>query len=109
MQWLVRSQDGKLLIPFDSVECVTVSGKHIVRNGGRVLGEYASEERCIEVLDEIQQSISRVRFVCLHGMTKEEFNELNGSIYKDGVVCVPNGVQIQNIETDTIIYQMPKE
>ena len=58
MQWLVRSQDGKLIIPIESVEAVTVSGKHIVRGGGRVLGEYATEERSIEVITDMMNFIN---------------------------------------------------
>ena len=57
----IRSQDNRL-VNLDRVTFVDIMKKGIYANwdnadGYRKLGEYATEERCIEVLNEIQENI----------------------------------------------------
>lgn len=59
---LIRSQDRKTLMPIGTLECGTKPYPHIENTfdgvGGSV-GKYASESRCLEILDDIQEMSTR--------------------------------------------------
>ena len=63
---LIRSQDRKKLYPlthglyYDSgVSILMDLGFSVDGNGDLLLGKYASESRCLEILDEIQKMASQ--------------------------------------------------
>jgi len=57
MDLWIRSQDKKILIKNDSL-AIEVSGEYsVITNGYNILGKYRTEERALEVLDEI---VSRI-------------------------------------------------
>ena len=110
MQWLVRSQDRKFIIPIESVECVTVGGRYFVRGGGRVLGEYETEQRCIEVVDEMEHTVFELMFIKVDAPI-ESFAELNKNTNNNGIVWVPDSVKFRddNYNLGSVLYKMPKE
>ena len=58
MKLWIRSQDRKYLIPDAQLGYNEKNGQHsilaYIRDGYRVIGTYKTEERALEVLDEIQ-------------------------------------------------------
>ena len=64
---LIRSQDREILVPFNRP--IYVSGRQVIyceeieSSNGSLLGNYASESRCLEILDEIQAEFQYVRNV----------------------------------------------
>jgi hypothetical protein len=42
----------------DNVTSETVESKHILSGSNKVLGEYISKERCLEIMTEIQNTIA---------------------------------------------------
>lgn len=70
----IQSQGGKIVAFVDIVEFVVYGGRENIKNvivGNRILdlGVYPTEERAIEVLKEIQESILRKKKV--YEMPKE--------------------------------------
>lgn len=64
---LIRSQDREILVPLNRP--LYVSGRQVIyceeieSSNGSLLGNYASESRCLEILDEIQAEFQYVRNV----------------------------------------------
>lgn len=76
MKLWIRTQDRKRIIEINNISCSvrkqTVNkpdalgtitretfSEYFVINGGLVLGQYDSEERCIEIIDEVQGVIEK--------------------------------------------------
>lgn len=53
MELWIRSQDKRIL---RKVSCIQCDDTYLVE-GGYVLGEYKSEERCLEIINSIQHLI----------------------------------------------------
>lgn len=66
------------------------------------LGEYKSKERCIEILDEIQNLLSPKLF--------KKGTDIMVKDLENKVHIVPNlDSEIELLETNNIVYEMPKE
>lgn len=113
MQWLVRSQDKKFIASIENVETVTVNGKHIIRSGGKILGVYHTEQRCIEVIDDMQNFINATRRYLLtvsNDISAEDYDRLLEQIETNVVSCVMQVEQPKVFPVYTnAIYEMPKE
>lgn len=113
MQWLVRSQDGKLIIPIESVEAVTVNGKHIVRGGGRVLGEYATEERSIEVITNMMKFLDGMdKYLISTDADKEysDFKTYSDLMRENKFVFLSPATHTSIVPFRTkTVFEMPKE
>lgn len=115
MQWLVRSQDKKFIVSIDNVEAVTVNGKHIVRGGGRVLGEYKSTRRCVRVIANMMKFINTRDKLLL--FSKQELGEdlfgNDNSLFQKGSYINVYNIDIEEIRAvpfrDNSVFQMPKE
>lgn len=87
---MIRSQDKFRLVPFNRplviFQNAIFSNEEISESDGVLLGKYASESRCIEILDEIQSNFQYA-------------NHYSGS----GVNCI----DCQNWEYG--VYQMPEK
>ena len=59
MELWVRSQNKKVLMKIDGVH-YDLKNDGRVLCGGSVLGRYATEERCLEIIDEIQKILMGV-------------------------------------------------
>ena len=59
---MIRSQDREILVPLNRP--IYVSGRQVIyceeieSSNGSLIGNYASESRCLEILDEIQKMYS---------------------------------------------------
>ena len=105
MDLWIRSQDKKLLIKV----------KHIMRISNRIfsgdtLGEYDSEERALEVLDEIQ-NLLQPRIIVNKELDAEQENALCYFLSSKNVGKVmPRSIVDMNcIPLDTIVYEMPEK
>lgn len=91
----IRSQNRKVLINAQMLDIndtrIFVSNGQKIEKSGICVGKYESEERAIEVLDEIQNEISN----CV------EFAHTTESLPK-------SEGNISNTSTSYIVYQMPE-
>ena len=110
MKLWIRSQDKTRLIKVSNVQYTyrkgdlysDVRGKHCIGtyyDNLEILGEYATKERAIEILDEIQ-NILKPQVITKLG--KIVGKTCDGTIY-----TTPNEIEIK--ELSTYVYEMPKE
>lgn len=116
MELWIRSQDRGSLIKADNLG---LFGNRIVfipnrPTGGRMtIGRYKTEERALEVLDEIQSKIKQ-QFLCKPNPTlsckdiERAENVLNLK-YKQDFIMEPPGIDIEPINISTIVYEMPEK
>ena len=77
---------------------------------GDTLGEYDSEERALEVLDEIQKLLMGKDVMIFHNTELESYENMQ-QLYKhiknNKWACVCNDAKIEYISPSTIVYEMP--
>ena len=103
MELWIRSQDKRIFKKIEYLEVDEFDGI-ITDDECNCLGTYATQERALEVLDEIQNIL------------KPKYILDSSSIKPDGDSWVENGVIFQNYnanarieELSTYVYEMPKE
>ena len=115
MELWIRSQDRMNLVQIKQISLNYQNNKQVIANYEpeqyensdcfyELLGTYASKERALEVLDEIQNILF------------PKFKVDTSSIQENGRSWVENGVILQSytanvdyIKLDTCVYEMPKE
>lgn len=110
MDLWIRSQNRKMMERAVAVKIARYkeNGKttnSIVINNDYIFGEYATEERALEVLDEITNLIKPKYLIRIdnHGPVNDFLNNENNSyVSAEGVGMVSNINQ-------TLYYEMPKE
>ncbi len=107
MELWIRSQDKTRLIKVSNVQYTyrkgdlysDVRGKHYIGtyyDNLEILGEYASKERAIEVLDEIEERIMLI-------------NTINIAKDTDSLIACKNALPKEKIKGLNYPYQMPAE
>ena len=77
------------------------------------IGFYKTKERALEVLDEIQEKLKN-KFLCKPNILLQPKdvayieNELNAK-YTNDFIMQPQALDIEPINCDIVIYEMPKE
>ena len=111
MELWIRSQDKEDLVKAYNFRILNKSYIAInVENRDAILdylvvGKYATKERALEVLDEIQKMIKpTLIYTDYHSEIKQGVNNLEFD-----VVMQPVEDKIQYIQPNVIIYEMPKE
>lgn len=66
----IRSQDLKILTEIHDLD---IDGANQTWNGCSLLGKYSSEEKALEVLDEIQKVISDKRYCEIDNVTRKSY------------------------------------
>ncbi len=106
MELWIRSQDGKTLMKVDRLDIDYSSGLYSIKSNGfsTLLANYKSEERAIEVLNEIQ-NILKPKYILDTSSIKpdEDFYEENGVIFQK------YNANARIEELSTFVYQIPKE
>ena len=121
MELWIRSQDRQDLIivsrNFHIQETSINPHSHrwgILLDGGRYIGEYNSEERALEVLDEIQDRIHQT-FICKlnNPIKQDDYKRLKSGLsyeYPDKEFMIQTlQYELEPINSNTIIYEMPEE
>lgn len=99
----IRTQDKLQLLAVDSL---LVDDKQILTFVPmyKILGEYATRERALEVLDEIQRILTP-RIIISSSVQKNELDIDE----KYEFLAVGNGIEPKVVESACIVYEMPKE
>lgn len=123
MELWIRSQDRLRLTHIDSVIINARNKKEIIGNYSYTsdgferdipLGEYNTEERALEVLDEISSKIknryivSTTTAIISKDEMTNEYKRLN-YLYSGEFIMEKPPFEIEPINKDVIYYEMPKE
>ena len=104
MDLWIRSQNKGALIKVEILGYADGTINAYLGNNEIVLGEYSSDERALEVLDEIQRKITPVTII---KQTKPiKYIDYNRTI-SDATLYVEDVSEVK--EVGMIIYEMPKE
>jgi hypothetical protein len=115
MELWIKTQNERALIKVTNV--ALISGGRIVTfgneyksNGYFTLGHY-NEERALEILDEIQKEMTQTFLL----KEKEHINYGNMDDLRNyyrrkeiNFVEVPNGIELEPINKDILVYEMPE-
>ena len=109
MELWIRSQDRKKIIKVDEVKMETVKeGNTFIYSHTTDLGTYATKERALEVLDEIEKILKPQLTIKDNGKIigpddiRELYTSFEGAIIKEGATC-------ELKEFSNFVYQMPAE
>ena len=112
MELWIRSQDGLRLAKMDSIIINVRNKKEITSNYSYTsdgfekdipLGEYNSEERALEVLDEIQRILQPK--IIINNTSDDNLLIING----EWVKSIKAEMKYDIKELSTVVYEMPKE
>lgn len=126
MDIYIRSQDRELLKRYAyNIEITkTIAPNHKketygVMLDGVIVGKYSTKERCIEILDEIQKEIAmndaRNAFICISHYDVSDIEETRflkckvEQARKDNFIVSEGDCDIQLLQSNVIVYEMPKE
>ena len=116
MELWVRSQDRTTLMKVDRLDIDYSSGLYLIKSDGfgTLLANYKSEERALEVLDEIQKKLNCNKYL-LHSTpliklkdleaAKKYYEELN----KIDLIADDGRFKIESVGNQILIYEMPKK
>lgn len=97
---IIVNQDKTEIINFNKVENIYVSGRYISiyfgLNDNEVIGQYSTEERAKEILEEIIKCYANTeQYKCLSGMPNCAYEEKVNVLNK--------------LAENAVIYEMPQE
>ena len=114
MDLWIRNQDRNLLTNVKKIY-ISSNGAYsddlklfFIKNEEYILGKYKTEERALEVLDEIQNIINAktiIKFQCF--VPEERIKQVKEAIDKYSIIELPD-YEIKQL-AGVIIYEMPKE
>ena len=113
MELWIRSQNKEKLIKSENLKYGYGTFGHIILNGEIILGEYKSKERALEILDEIQAKL-RNKFLCKPNclMKRKDIDReeliMNRKYGENFIMQFPT-IDIEPINCDIVVYEMPKE
>lgn len=122
MELWIRSQDKERLIKLNDIivnanYCIVdgeIYGYRMFANGELFLGTYETKERCIEILDEIQNKIHQT-FICelkpllSRADCKRMKEALEVEYQNNEFIMQPPDYESKPINSNVVIYEMPKE
>ena len=120
MKLFIRSQRKDCLREVHSIECNVDREGCCVLDGCYILGEYKTEERCLEIIDEIQKLLlsanPKEAFMLLKNIESDDYNELNKKMQRARTnnflpYCSwgDENASIEVIQPSVLVYEMPKE
>ena len=108
MELWVRSQDKRFLVRANALSCGRVGGIMGVFYEKGCLGEYKSEERCLEIIDEIQKILSSGSFLFLSDPHIDEYMREYLTPMKP-IFCEGLGCDCKVEQLNSYVYEMPQE
>lgn len=105
MDLWIRSQDREIL---RRVDCIYLNVREYgctIDNGVNVLGRYRTQERGLEVLNEIQKLLTPQIFALTNNIKENKKDAELTNCY--ALVGSKNGIDIK--ELSTVVYEMPKD
>lgn len=137
MELWIRSQDKKLLVqakevkaevfvgkklysPYTNEEIISFDGDdkfYVIRVNSEMVGEFKTEERCLEILDEVQKILTRTGTFVFSNVeppqSEDEFRAFKKNIDEDGMVFLfsnfNNEAKCELLSSPVVTYQMPEE
>lgn len=109
MELWVRSQDNRLLCKVDSLNCYKLNGSFNISTGNQLLGKYSTEERCLEIIDEIQKLIdgNTNLFITSNEFPEDTTKQIIEDLKSKNYSAVCNARDFQCVPLDcSITYQM---
>lgn len=107
MNLWIRTQNKELLFKVDYIDAQIENGYLYThtKDGYKCLGEYATKERALEILDEIQNLLTPQIFALIENMRNNRQDTKLTNVF-----CIDNGNgQLDVKELSTVVYQMPEE
>lgn len=103
MELWIRSQDRTTLMKVDRLDIDYSNGLYLIKSDGFVtlLANYKSEERALEVLDEIQNILKPIIKI------KYEYDDSQPIMNGEWLKSLKEENKIE--ELSTYVYEMPKE
>lgn len=109
----IRSQDKKSLINTENNSLIVIDCYEkysIYASDCGYIGYYSTEERALEVLDEICRMIEPRFIIENGGCSRDVLERLTEDIKYCGTsFSFNNGERIETIHSNNFVYQMPKE
>ena len=110
MKLWIRDQDKRLLIPIKDIISIF---DNCIFYQGNIIGQYKTEERALEVLNEISSKLKNQFLVKPSFLIKpSELQKMKERFEKDyiGNFIISDGlIDIEPINKNMILYEMPKE
>lgn len=101
MELWIRSQDRQLLIP---IKEIISQNSTCIFYGGNIIADYETQERAIEVLDEIQKILTPQLKTIKNKISERKINEFSREVLISPII---EDIKIQQFET--FVYEMPKK
>ena len=92
---------------FDAVFNNDYTKQYTIYGNDVVLGIYETQERCLEIIDEIQKLLLSDFAIFNNSMPIKDVKEAikqNG-----GIFCFNNNAKLEHHSASTIVYEMPEE
>jgi hypothetical protein len=117
MKLFIRSQRKDCLREVHSIECNVDREGCCVLDGCYILGEYKTKERCIEIIDEIQNLLLSANEDYLIKLQDIDVNAEEKTVYgetfikrlQSPIMPIANEPSVQFIQPSVLVYEMPKE
>ena len=108
MELWIRSQNKRRLRKTDIINYNYDAGSHIVYCNGYPAGTYATKERCLEIIDEIQKLLY-CDFVTVNSNNAMDLEKVMEMIIEQGssVFHFPKETSVEY--HSTVVYEMPEK
>ena len=117
MELWVRTADRRSLLKPTNI-CIGLNcSRWGVYDGNQVLGEYKTEERCLEIIDEIQKLLLSTNGDYLIKLQDIDVNAEEKTVYGENfiqklqspIMPIANEPSVSVIQPSVLVYEMPQE
>lgn len=124
MELWIRTQDKSRLFKADNLYAdeyhqvigyrtkeQTIKRGFAIWHNEKVIAQYDTKERCIEILDEVQKLLFSPTQVVFNkcDISISEYETLCEQLKTNGVACVPSDSKVEYLNKDWVLYEMPEK
>jgi hypothetical protein len=120
MKLFIRSQNKQRLSKVDDIYYVADGDFWAIRTNRSALdyaGLYPTEERCLEIIDEIQKLLLRANGDYIIKLQDIDVNAEEKTVYGENfiqklqspIMPIANEPSVQLVQPSVLVYEMPKE